>query len=116
MIYLCLAQGFYYLVSGVWPLLRMRSFEAVTGPKVDDWLVKTVGLLIVVVGAVLILSGLRGRVPLEVAVLAGGSALALAGVDVWYVMRKVIPPVYLLDALVELPLAAAWTAAWILST
>jgi hypothetical protein len=36
-------QAGYYCLTGVWPLLHMASFEAVTGPKVDDWLVKMVG-------------------------------------------------------------------------
>src|SRR5438874_8318552 len=44
-----LAQGAYYVVSGVWPLLNMDSFEMVTGPKMDRWLVRTVGLLISVI-------------------------------------------------------------------
>lgn len=39
-------QGIYYVASGLWPLLHMRSFEAVTGPKRDKWLVNTVGALI----------------------------------------------------------------------
>ena len=34
------AQGALYVVTGVWPLLHMASFEAVTGPKTDDWLVR----------------------------------------------------------------------------
>src|SRR5215213_7149555 len=36
-------QAIFYIVSGVWPFVSIRSFEAVTGPKVDRWLVKTVG-------------------------------------------------------------------------
>jgi hypothetical protein len=36
-----LAQGAYHLVTGVWPLVSMRTFASVTGPKVDKWLVKT---------------------------------------------------------------------------
>ncbi len=36
-------QGLYYTVSGLWPLISLRTFTLVTGPKVDLWLVKTVG-------------------------------------------------------------------------
>ena len=39
------AQGLYYLITGVWPFLSMASFQAITGPKVDGWLVKMVGAL-----------------------------------------------------------------------
>jgi len=45
------AQGVYFLLTGIWPLLSMRTFEAVTGPKVDRWLVKTVGVLVAVIGS-----------------------------------------------------------------
>ena len=45
------AQGVYFLLTGIWPLLSMRTFEAVTGPKVDRRLVKTVGVLVAVIGS-----------------------------------------------------------------
>jgi uncharacterized membrane protein len=112
--WLCVIQGLYYLLTGVWPLVSMRTFEAVTGEKIDDWLVKTVGALIIVIGGVMLLAGLRSQVPLEVAVLAAGSALALMGIDVWYTARGIIPRVYLLDAMAELIILACWTGAWLL--
>jgi hypothetical protein len=31
------AQGAYYVLSGLWPLLSRRSFETLPGPK-TDWL------------------------------------------------------------------------------
>ncbi len=40
---LATAQGLYLLLTGMWPLVHYRSFEWVSGPKVDDWLVKCVG-------------------------------------------------------------------------
>lgn len=55
--YVCLTQGIYFMLAGVWPLVNIHSFEVITGPKVDVWLVKTVGLLVAVIGAVLLLSG-----------------------------------------------------------
>ena len=41
---LAIAQGVYFAATGVWPLIDMRSFERVTGPKADKWLVRTVGV------------------------------------------------------------------------
>ncbi len=49
-----LVQGIYFLVTGIWPLISMRTFLTITGPKTDLWLVKTVGLVLAVIGAVLI--------------------------------------------------------------
>jgi hypothetical protein len=109
---LLIAQGVYYLASGVWPLIHMRSFLIVTGPKKDLWLVKTVGILITVIGATLTVAGARQETTLEIFILAVGSQLALAAVDVVYVAKKVIAKIYLLDAIVEAAFFALWCA-WI---
>lgn len=108
---LAVAQGAFYVATGVWPILHMRSFEAVTGDKTDDWLVKTVGVLITVAGVTMTMAGLRRRVTPEIALLASGCAAALGAVDVIYTRKGVIPPVYLLDAVVEAGLVGAWAAA-----
>lgn len=105
-------QGAFYVLTGVWPLLNIRSFEWVTGPKTDRWLVKTVGVLVAVNGGVLSAAGLRGRTGPEMAALATGSALGLAGIDTVYALKGRISRIYLLDALCELLLAACWVRAW----
>lgn len=94
-------------------MIDIRTFQLVTGPKRDLWLVKAAGLLIGVIGSVLTLAGVRRRTTPEVALLGAGSALSLAAVDVVYVSRRVIPRVYLLDAAAELTLVGAWVAAWL---
>jgi energy-converting hydrogenase Eha subunit E len=101
------AQG-YYTATGLWPVVSMKTFERVTGPKRDDWLVKTVGLLITVVGVTLIHAGRQPRIHQEIRLLAALSAAALASVDVVYVARRRISPVYLLDAMPEMMLLAWW--------
>jgi hypothetical protein len=106
-----LAQGLFYAATGLWPLVHMRSFLWVTGPKTDLWLVKTVGVIVLVVGCVLLLAAGRAAVSPEVALLATGCAAALAGVDFVYVAKRAIGPVYLLDAAAEIGLIAWWAAA-----
>lgn len=106
--YVALVQGLYFLTTGLWPLVSIETFQRVTGPKVDLWLVKTVGVLVAVIGAALILAGVRGEVTPSVILVAIGSAAALAGVDVIYVSKRVISRIYLLDALVELILMVWW--------
>lgn len=105
---LAFAQGVFYFLTGIWPVLHLASFEAVTGPKTDDWLVQTVGALLATFGAVLALAGFRRRVTPEWRILAAGFALVLALVDIVFVARGIIRPIYLADAAVELPLALAW--------
>lgn len=102
------AQGLFYVATGVWPLISRRTFERVTGPKTDFWLVNTVGVLVGVAGGVLLSAAARRRVGPEIAALGAGSALGLAAIDVVYAARGVIGKVYLLDAGVELGFAGAW--------
>lgn len=54
-------QAVFYVLTGIWPSLSMSTFEAVTGPKTDDWLVQTVGVLILVIGVVLWAGASKGR-------------------------------------------------------
>jgi hypothetical protein len=107
-------QGLYYLATGVWPLVSLDTFEMVTGPKTDHWLVKTVGVLIVAVSLALLCGAWRKRTVAEVIVLALASAVVLTAIDVVYVTRGVIPPIYLLDAAAEVVLVGGWVAvlAW----
>ncbi|HEX6964461.1 MAG TPA: hypothetical protein VF166_01605 [Gemmatimonadaceae bacterium] len=101
-----LAQGIYYLATGLWSLVDIESFERITGPKMDRWLVKTVGTLLVIDGAVMTLAVRRERVTPEVALLGLGTALGVAAIDVVYALRGRISPVYLLDAAAEIVLAS----------
>jgi len=109
---LCFTQGTYFLASGMWPLISISSFQAVTGPKTDVWLVKTVGLLVTVIALTLLSAALRRRTTAETRVLGGGAAAVLAGVDIIYSVSGVISEIYLADAAVELAIVAAWTLAW----
>jgi hypothetical protein len=77
-----LVQGIYFLVTGIWPLISMRSFLAITGPKTDLWLVKTVGLVLAVISAVLIYAQVTAAVNPPVVFLAIGAAASLALVEV----------------------------------
>lgn len=108
---LAILQGIFYFATGVWPILSIRTFQMVTGPKTDLWLVKTVGALIAVIGLFLTAAGLHDRVTSEIVWLAAGSAAALMIVDVNYFLKGVISKIYLLDAVVESVLIVLWVAA-----
>jgi hypothetical protein len=96
-------QSAYYGITGIWPILHLRSFEAATGPKVDDWLVHMVGLLALAIGVVLGAATVRSRVRTpEVALLAITTAAAFAAIDLRYGLTGRIPPVYLADAGVQI--------------
>jgi hypothetical protein len=109
---LALLQGVFYVLTGVWPLVDIGSFQLVTGPKTDLWLVKTVGVLVCVIGAVLLAAARRRSISDELVLLAMGSALGLAAIDIIYSVSGRISAIYLGDALVEIGLAALWAIAW----
>lgn len=106
-----LAQGAYYAATGVSPFVSRRLFEAVTGPKLEWWLVQTVGALVTVVGAGLASAAAAGRDTPEIRGMAAGCAVAFAGIETVYVVRGRISPVYLVDAAAQVALLAAGVAA-----
>ena len=100
-------QCAYYGITGLWPILHLQSFEAITGPKTDDWLVHMVGLLAAAIAVVLGSATLRNRIRSpEVVLLAATSAGAFAAIDLWYGLTGRISPVYLADAVVQICLIA----------
>lgn len=105
---IALGQGVFYMISGLWPWVSRRSFESVTGPKRDWWLVQTVGLLVSVIGGTLLMAGIHKRVTPEVKAVAIGGAASLATVDLIFTAQKRISPVYLLDAAAEIGLISLW--------
>ena len=109
---MAVVHGAIYTISGAWPLLALDSFLLVTGPKLDLWLVRTVGLLLALDGLVLLACAVRRSVPGAVVALVCAHALGLALVDLVYVSLGRIPPVYLADALLEALLIAGWSWAW----
>jgi hypothetical protein len=108
---LCTIQGVYFALTGLWPLVHMPSFMRVTGPKTDRWLVRTVGALALAIGLALLVAS-RKEPHDATASIGVLSAIAFLLVDVVYVAKRTIGPVYLLDAGTEALLFAGW-AAWV---
>jgi hypothetical protein len=121
---LCWFQGVYYLTTGVWPLISVRTFKMVTGEKgktdnlqtgldADHWLLMTVSVLIAAIGLTVVVAAIRKTQAIEIAVLAIAAAAGLTAIDVVYTSRDIILPVYLLDAVAQALLILAWVAALI---
>jgi small-conductance mechanosensitive channel len=122
-VWLCWLQGLYFAGTGIWPLVSIRTFQAVTGKKTDHlvrvppteadhWLVNAVAVLVLACGLALLSAAWRRRVSLEVAILGIGAAIGLAAIDVVYVWRGTILQIYLADAAVEVVIIAAWLWCW----
>ena len=102
-------QGAFYVLSGLWPIVHLRSFERVTGKKREPWLVKSMGGLIASVGVALMVGASERRPSRTLPWLSLGSALALGAADVIFSARGRISKVYLADAAAE----GAWAASWL---
>jgi hypothetical protein len=91
-------QALYYFLTGIWPLIDIRTFMMVTGPKTDIWLVKMVGILTVAI-ALNLFYLLRTK---HFILLAISSALGYLLIDVYYSLNGTISLIYLADAFVQL--------------
>jgi energy-converting hydrogenase Eha subunit E len=107
-ILLAMAQGAYDMVGGLWPLIHMPSFEAVTGPKEDDWLVRSVAGILLVMGAVLMFDAFRHHVSHSVRIMAGGISAVLAIVALVSSLAGFISLLYFIDGIIHLSFALAW--------
>lgn len=106
-----LAHIAYWTFGAVWPLIDIKSFEKVTGHKREDWLVRSVALLMLSVVVSLETMREHRRDDVAMRVLGAASAAALGGVALVGPLVGRISPVYLTDALVDLGLAIGWLRA-----
>jgi len=105
-------HGWYYIVSGLWPLLHPASFQALTGYKVDYWLAQVVGVLLAVSGAAMLVAARAGRFHAEIVVLACGEALVLGFTDIICVSWPGTTRAYWADAAVEGAFVVVWLWGW----
>jgi hypothetical protein len=101
-------QGSFNLVNGLWPLVHMRSLEAVSGPKTDKWLVRTVSGLLITIGVEQLRAASHPGGGAVAKRLGIGAAATLTAIDLFYVAKGRISKVYLLDAAIELAIIRAW--------
>jgi hypothetical protein len=102
-------HGAFNVLGGVWPVVHIRSFEAVLGPKVDRWLVYTVAGLMMSIGASQLMSTTDPASLRQARRIGIGCAATLGGIDVFYAPPGRISRMYLIDALAE----ASWLIAWV---
>ena len=117
-IFAALAQGFYCLVLGLWPVVHFPSFVAVAGQQSklahwppERWPLDLAGLLLAAIGASMIISAIRRDIAFEVFTIGLMTALSLAATDIFFVIEHSIPLNYLLDAVAELLFVTLWVFA-----
>jgi hypothetical protein len=105
------AQATYFIASGVWPLIHLPSFERVLGDKKDHWLVRTVALLVIAIGATLARAASRHEVDGNIRLLGALGAAAPGAISLVEGARGRISRLYLMDALIEGLFVALWLTA-----
>jgi hypothetical protein len=101
-------QGYLYILTGAWSLFGPRTFQIVTGFKMDLWIAQTVGAILALVGFVFLLSIRARRITREIATLGGGIAAILGIADVLCVFQPRTTHAYWLDAVAEFIFALTW--------
>ena len=98
----------YLLIGGAWPLVHMPSFEAVTGPKDEHWLVRSVAGILIVISITLFAQLGKGRIEYAAITTAMGASFVLAMVGIITAIAAVISPIYLVDGAVHFFFFACW--------
>ena len=101
-------QSVYYLITAVWPLVDIQSFMQVTGYKTDQWLVKTVGALLVPVAICLGIHLFIRTNMIAAMTLGAGCAIAFLVIDLYYALNDVISDIYLLDGIAQFGFLVWW--------
>ena len=105
------AHGAFNIVSGLWPLVHVRSFEAVFGQKTDRFLEYTVAGLMTCVGWSQLRSNRLPGGAAHARTVGVGTAATLLAIDLIYAPPRRIPATYLIDAAAEV----GWLVAWALA-
>jgi len=103
-------QAAYLVGSGVWPLVDRSSFEAVTGRKVDFWLVRTVGGLALAIGTSVGIAVAQGRKERQTTALALASGLVFGLADLRAARSH--SRIYLADTALQVVFASGWLRRW----
>ena len=101
-------QGAYIFLTAVWPLVDIKSFMLITGPKTDIWLVKTVAAMLLPVALSFFVASHQQQINWPVYLLAMGSCIAFASIDFYYTLNGTIKWVYQLDGYLQIIFFITW--------
>jgi len=102
-------QGAYTFITAVWPLIDIDSFMAVTGPKHDIWLVKTVGALLIPVSVCMLMNVFVETDRKTIIVLSLATAGAFVCIDFYYALNDVISAIYMADGVLQILFILGWS-------
>jgi len=102
-------QGAYDTLGGLWPLVSMPLFEALTGPKPEEWLVRAVAGVLLFLGSLLLHDAFRRkRIDRGLRIMAAGISAVLGLVAVVSSLGGWVSWVYFIDGTIHLSFTLAW--------
>ncbi len=101
-------QGIYTLITAIWPLIDIKSFMAVTGPKADIWLVKTVAVVLLPIAAFYLINIYRPGQILHLVLIGVINSIGLAIIDFYYSGKNIISRIYAVDGALQVLFALCW--------
>lgn len=104
-------QGVFYVATGLWPIIHLRSFERAVGVQPHPSYAKIMGGVAAGIGAALIVGSLESRPSKALRWLGIGSAIAFGLADLLFAARGRGRKVYLADAAAEGAALASWIIA-----
>jgi hypothetical protein len=101
-------QGVYTLITAIWPLIDIKSFMVVTGPKTDIWLVKTVAVVLLPIAAFYLINIYRPGEILHLVLIGVINSIGLAIIDFYYSGKNIISRIYAVDGALQVIFALCW--------
>jgi hypothetical protein len=98
-----LFQSTYYIITGLWPVFHIVSFEKLTGKKTDKWLVQQVGLLAAGTGIALLAVSYSDK-----RIIGMLAAAAFILIDFYYPLVGRISKIYWIDGAIQLTIVFLW--------
>ena len=104
---LLIVQGIYYLLTGLWPLLRLNSLP-LTGSASPNWLPQPVHLLVLCTGVVLLKGSRDQNIKQGVKVLSIAAALALLLIDLYFPFSGTVSKLFIIDGILQFSCLVLW--------
>ncbi len=102
-----IAQGIYYVASGLWPLVHFASFADRVAVQINPFQAQTFGAVLVVLGASLIEAARREPPGPYPTLLGAAVAAAIALTGLWWLPRLGTASVLWIDLVLEVAFAVA---------
>ncbi len=103
--WLLIAQGSYYLLTGLWPLVHFASFAQAVALRINAFQAQSFGAVLIVIGACLIEAARRGPPDAFATLLGAAVAAAIAVVDLVWLPRLGVSSGLWIDLLIEVAFA-----------